>query len=404
MTPSYREILRRKGVKSLLVSASLARLAGRMFLLTIVLFTLDRFRSPALAGWVSFAAMAPGLAVSPLAGALLDRIGAPAAIAADMAMTALLLAGLVLAAWTGVAGPALVLALVGLGSLTSPLSTAGIRTLIPLLVPAEALPRANALDSGSFALTDVLGPALGGLLIGVLGAAPTLLAIAGLYAAAALGLLPTIRAGGPVTRKRGQMLAEAWAGLRYVLRDATLRGLAAAYSCHQMSWGLLVIAVPVAVGHALAGERDAVVGWLWAASGLAGVAGALLAGKLDMLGREPKVMAVGMVVMAIAAGLPGAAGGVAVLAVALVLTGLAAGPIDVGVLTLRQRVTPPERLGRVMAVSISLNSLGFPIGAALGGVLAARDPAWAFGAAALASLAGALGIRVLVPAATEAVL
>jgi hypothetical protein len=44
----------------------------------------------------------------------------------------------------------------------------------------------------------------------------------------------------------------------------------------------------------------------------------------------------------------------------LTLIGFLAGPIDVGVLTLRQRRTHPAWLGRVLTVSMSLNLSGFP--------------------------------------------
>jgi hypothetical protein len=83
------------------------------------------------------------------------------------------------------------------------------------------------------------------------------------------------------------------------------------------------------------------------------------------------------------------------------LAGLVAGPIDVGVLTLRQRCTDPADLGRVLAVSMSLNMSGFPIGTALGGVLVAGSPQWAFLAAALAALAGAWAIHALIPPGAE---
>lgn len=59
-----------------------------MFVLTLVLYALARFGSPTLAGWLSFAAVAPGLAASPLAGALIDRFGAARAIAWDMLASA----------------------------------------------------------------------------------------------------------------------------------------------------------------------------------------------------------------------------------------------------------------------------------------------------------------------------
>jgi hypothetical protein len=49
--------------------------------------------------------------------------------------------------------------------------------------------------------------------------------------------------------------------------------------------------------------------------------------------------------------------------------GQLAGPIDVGLLTLRQRRTDPAELGRVLSVSMSLNFAGFPIGTALAGAM-----------------------------------
>jgi predicted MFS family arabinose efflux permease len=109
-------------------------------------------------------------------------------------------------------------------------------------------------------------------------------------------------------------------------------------------------------------------------------------------------MTVCMLVMAGAAwpvagmfGLPG-------LAIGLAIVGLLAGPIDVGLLTLRQRRTEPALLGRVLAVSMSVNLIGFPIGTALGGMLAAWWLPSAFVAAAVASLLGALATWRLIPA------
>ena len=90
-------------------------------------------------------------------------------------------------------------------------------------------------------------------------------------------------------------------------------------------------------------------------------------------------------------GMAGMAGGLAV-------AGLLAGPIDVALLTLRQRRTDPARLGRILAVSMSLNTTGFPIGSAVGGTMAAWSPGLAFLVAALASLTGALATCGLIPA------
>jgi MFS family permease len=101
-------------MSELFLAACLSRLASRMFMLAIVLYVLDRFDSPVLAGWVAFASMAPGLAVSPLAGALLDRVGAAKAIVIDMAASAVLLLAL---AATDIAGVVTAPLLLGFGAL-----------------------------------------------------------------------------------------------------------------------------------------------------------------------------------------------------------------------------------------------------------------------------------------------
>ena len=77
-----------------------------------------------------------------------------------------------------------------------------------------------------------------------------------------------------------------------------------------------------------------------------------------------------------------------------------AGPIDVGLLTLRQRRTDPAELGRVLSVSMSLNWAGVPVGSALAGVLLASSVPGTLAVAAVASMlaAGSVGF---VPAEDE---
>ena len=226
-------------------------------------------------------------------------------------------------------------------------------------------------------------------------AAP-LLAIAALYAAACVALLPAARRRRANARTwRGGLLADAAAGVAYVLRHPSLRTLAVAYALYNMGWGILLVAVPVLVmriagaeTHARSAGRRAVGG-----SGVAGAVGALLAGRYGAPGRERAMMALGMLATALAIypvcvgfGLPG-------LGLGLALVGFLAGPVDVGVLTLRQRRTEPAWLGRVMAVSMSLNLSGAPIGSALGGALLTWSVPGAFAVAALACVTAAVAMR-----------
>jgi len=392
----------------LFLAACLSRLASRMFVLVIVLYVLDRFASPVLAGWVAFASMMPGLLVSPLAGALLDRLGAAKAIALDMAASTLLLLALAAADIASLVTAPLLLGFVALYSLTSPLGTAGIRVLIPRLVPKESLDLANALDTSSYALINVAGPAVAGVLFGFAGAQATMLLIVLLYAAASISLVPLVRRtsgalGIAHGRVESSLVRDALAGVVYVLRHVSLRSLAISYALFQASWGVLVVAVPVVVVRELGAGAlaDSVVGVLWAVAGLAGGLGALYAGHLRTVGRERQFIAVGTLATAVAIYPVSASFGLAGLAVGLVLVGFLEGPVDVGVLSLRQRRTDPAWLGRVLAVSMSFNMSGLPVGSAIGGILIVHSALLTFAVAALASALAALVAWTLVPAAGD---
>jgi MFS family permease len=396
----YRALLRLPGMRALLVAASLSRLASGMFTLVVVLFVLDRFNSPALAGWVTFAAVGPGLVVSPLAGALLDRLGAAAAMAIDMAACATILLVLAAADIAGVVTGPMLLTFVALYSLTRPLTTAGIRVLIPRLVPADALDRANALATTSYAVINIAGPAAAGLLFAVAGPQVSLTAIVVLYAIAALSLMPLARLPRPrPLLASASLLTDAVDGVIYLLRHRSLRTLAVSYALYQVSWGILVVTVPVVIiGHLGGGPRaDAVAGALWAAVGLMGGVGALCAGHLRTDGREKRILAACMLVTAAALYPLGPAAGLASVAAALLLAGLLEGPIDVGLLSMRQRRTPPSRLGRVLAVSMSFNMSGLPIGSAVGGMVVTASVPLAFAVAAIASATAAAIAWWLIP-------
>jgi hypothetical protein len=399
---SYAQLIRLPDVPALLSAMALGRLAARMFAIAIVFHALTAFGSPRTAGWIAFAAVAPGLVVSPLAGAFLDRVGALRGIIADLTLSAavtIVLAGCI---WTGRATPPLVFSLTAVYAMSSPLGAAGVRVLLPRLVPARALDRANALDTAVDAVVDVAGPSLAGLLVGVAGSTAAFAVIAAVYAMAGVSLALVRGASASPQQSMGlrnlAFVRQGIEGVAFVIGRPVLRGLAIGYALNMVTWGILWVAVPVSAARCSDGQAwESVTGLIWAGAGLVGGGGALVSGQLGMFGREQRGMMLCMVVTALAAGSMAVTFGLPALALGVVLAGLAAGPIDVGVLTLRQRRTDPAHLGRVLAVSMSLNLAGLPVGTALGGILVAWSPPSAFLAAALASLLGALAIHVLIP-------
>ncbi|HEY7624327.1 MAG TPA: MFS transporter [Candidatus Limnocylindria bacterium] len=373
----------------------LARTASTMVQLVLVLFALERFQSPGLAGLVTFLALAPGLLVSPIAGALLDRHGRTKLMVLDYIVAAIALALIVaLGALDLLAEPSL-LAIVTISSLTFPLSQTGVRTLFPLLVPRQMWERANAIDSNGYVVSSIFGPAVAGVLVATVGSMWALAVTSAMYVVAAAITVGVRDPLGAVPH--GGLLADAWAGLVYVAKHPTLRGLALSISTNNMANGLFYIGLPVLILSRLGGGAVQ-VGQMFALSGVTAAISVLFVGRVGTEGRERPLLAGAMLAMAV--GYLGLIFAPNLFAVALVMifTGLAAGPFDVVLFTLRQRRTDPAWLGRAFAVSMSLNFIGFPVGSAIGGATAAASVEWTFAAAIVLTVIAAALTFVAIPA------
>ncbi len=391
--------MRVPGFTRLYAGLLLGRMAGSMLFVALVLFVLQRYHSPQLAGVTAFMAALPGIAVSPLAGALLDRYGRARLVVLDYVVAAVAL-GLI-AGLSGLhllAAP-LLLAIVAVASLTNPLSWAGARSLFPILAPRHLWERANGLDSSGHVVATLLASPVAGALVGVLGGEWALAVSGAVYVAAAVVMLrlPDPRSGAAAV---GSVLRNAWLGLVYTLRNPTLRGLALTLSMYNLGNGLLAIAVPVLVLTRLH-SGPATVGLLWGGMGAAGLVSALVAGRFSSDGRERQMMVGSILLATLATAVLPFAGSIFVVASAIALLGLANGPFDIGLFTLRQRRTDPAWFGRAFAVSMSLNSVGSPVGSALAGPLIGWSLDAAIWTAVAATLVAAIFPMLAVPAHDE---
>src|SRR5205807_10255825 len=173
---------------------------------------------------------------------------------------------------------------------------------------------------------------LAGVLVACAGGEWALAATASLFA---FGAIAMFRVHDPGSRNvDGKVFADAWAGLVYVVRNRTLRGLALTLSSYSLGWGCLVIAVPVLLLGRLH-EGPAAVGYLWGLMGAAGIVSALLTGRIRMMGRERQLIVASILASAAAMAVLPLAGSFAVIAAAVVAIGLANGPFDIAFFTLR---------------------------------------------------------------------
>jgi len=314
------------------------------------------------------------------AGPLTDRISRRHLMAGAEALRALALTA--------------ILALIAFGWLTLPLLallgfvavcgtvvySVAAPALVPSLVGPQLLPAANARIELARTVAFAGGPALGGLLVGWIGAAPAF-GVAAVLSAIAVVLLSGIHEPARDAVTRRHPLQEIKEGVTFVLHHPLLRPVfVTQFIFNTGSFLVLAVFVPYAVRHLSLSATG--VGTTLAMYGVGMVVGALAATRVmkklafgTVIGLGPVTGFVASGVMALTTVVP------TPLLAGLSFFLLGAGPIlwVISTTTLRQSVTPPRLLGRVSAINIlayGARPLGSAIGAIVGGFYGAAACLW----------------------------
>jgi MFS family permease len=355
----------------------LGRTAQGMLPVALVLLALTEFDSPALGGTLTFLSIFPGLIVAPFVGAFIDRAGSLLPIRIDYTVGAIACGSIALIATGGAQTVLLLLGLALALGLSQLLSDAGFRHLFPSVVPDHLWERANAIDSSGHQIALVLGPPIAAALFAFAGATATFAAIALAYAVS-VPFTFGIREAHERPAAPEPLLRGALAGIAYVWRNQTLRGIATAVPITNVPLGIMTILVPVLIVDTL-GENVALVGAAFGLVGVVGVAAAIVIGRWDTRDRERDLIIGAHFAIAVSAALllPLTTGwltlGLAFIAASMVVRGAAEAAWDLGIFTLRQRKTDRQMMGRAFAISMATNWSGMPVGAALGGWLVTVD-------------------------------
>src|ERR1700742_1868668 len=303
------------------------------------------------------------------AGLLTDRISRRLLMAGSEALRAAALAG--------------VLVLIALGWLTLPLLgllgfvavcgtvaySVAAPALVPSLVTPTLLPAANARVELARTIAFASGPALGGVLVGWVGAAPAF-GFAAALSVIAVALLAGLHEPPREPAPRRHPLQEIREGAAFVLHHALLRPVfITQFIFNTASFLLLAVFVPYAVRRL--GLSAVGVGTTLAMYGVGMVAGALSATRVMrrlpfgvVIGFGPVTGFAASAVLALTTFVPSP------LLAGLGFFLLGAGPIlwVISTTTLRQSVTPARLLGRVSAINIMTYGAR-PVGAALGAIV-----------------------------------
>jgi len=205
------------------VGQSLSMFGSRLTYIALMWWVLEKTGSASALAGVAIATALPVLFLGPLAGVFVDRLDRRRLmLAMDLAngviigtAATLLMIG-VLQVWE-------IYVLTILASTATVFHRPALQSSIPNLVPQDELMRANGLYQLSAGAAGIAGPAVGGILVGMIGSGDTMLVDAVTFLLAAVSLafasFPSPRI--EVKKGLGAILSDLAAGLRF-LRDSRI--------------------------------------------------------------------------------------------------------------------------------------------------------------------------------------
>jgi MFS family permease len=324
---------------------------------------------PALVAGAVFAQQLPWLLFSLVSGVIVDRFDRRRlAVAANLARGAIV-AGLAVAIWTGHASVPVVYACLFLLGVGETIADNASSALLPAVVAADQLPRANSRLMATHVLGgQLVAPPVGAALFVVAAAVPFGLDAASFVIAAVLiAVLRNVPAQAPVERRT--VRAEIGEGLRWLWRHEVLRTLGLCLCLMNLT---LMGAVSILVLYS--GERLGLdprwFGLLLSAIAVGGLLGTAVSSRLiDRFG-PTALLRVGLVIEAGTHLGLALARDVWVAGAILAVFGVHAVVWNVITQSIRQREVPDELRGRVGSAYFLLSVGGSALGALVGGLLA----------------------------------
>lgn len=248
----------------------------------------------------------------------------------------------------------------------------GLEGIMPAVLTDDLLVTANSRLQVGRNLAQTGGFVLGGVLLATTGGIAVALAVDAatyLVSAIAIVLLREVRPR-PVA-PREPVLSSLTEGLRTLWRLRPVRWATAAATLVNLAFAPLAAVIPIYVPEELGIEGTAGLGLFFAGFAIIGAAGVVVGSRVIRFVGLGRTIVLGTVLLGAGAAGVGFANGW----VGIVPFGVAAAGVSlsqVGFVTMRQRLTPPDRLGRVIAASRTIAWGGIPVGLMIGTPMADR--------------------------------
>jgi MFS family permease len=230
-------------------------------------------------GLVSAAAGVPILLFSLYGGVIVDRVEKRKLLIVTQAITAMATLTIAVLISTGsIALWHLIIAAIANGLILS-FDLPGRQAIIPQLVEQRQIMNAVALGSGATNLTRVIAPALGGVLVGVMGIDGVYYLIVACYATSAAFLLTMPALLTPTRDSKATVRSDLIEGLRYIRRSSVLPALLA-MAIVPIAFGMPYMMLMPVFAIDVFNMGASGLGYLMAAAGIGALAGSFLVASL----------------------------------------------------------------------------------------------------------------------------
>lgn len=355
----YRNVLRAGDFRRMWLGATVSTVGDGMTFVALSWLVLSGPDGTVRLGLLGICYTAPVLLGGLAVGPLLDRFDKRGVLIGDSLLRAAAVASIPLTATLGAIPGWLPFAVAGSYGLLKMVPLAGFPAAIPQLVDDTELDAANALESMSFSVAGVVGPAAAGLLVAQFGAAAVLLVDSATFLVFALAVATVRRPLRPGVTRSDRPPAFA-----HLARDRVIVTTTVAFMAFNVAEGMLLVTAPWLAKHHLPGGA-ASLGVLLSAMAAGEIVGAASAGH-----RQPsrhQIRAIGIVQACAAAAFLAllTAPHQVLVAAGFFAIGLLSAPMTVWAQTLRMRRIAPALHGRAFAILRTLMQATPPLGSAL---------------------------------------
>jgi MFS family permease len=352
-----------------------------------------------LTGLLGAVELVPLVTAALLGGAIADRMDRKRLLLLDQIALVACAAALAALAFAGSPPVPVLYVLGGLVAGAGAVQNVALSAMVPNLVAPERLRSALALSFGLYQLTSVVGPGLGGVLIGLfgLGSAYTVDAVSCLAMVVAVAAMAPQAPRGQTDAEHPPVLASIREGLRYVRGNQALMG-SFAIDLVAMTFGMpRALFAVLAVSVYGAGAEG--TGLMYAAVSVGATVAALTTGWIEGARRLGMIVIWAVVVWGAAIAGVGLVGSLWPAAVLLAVAGAADSVSAVCRSSINQMVTPDAMRGRMSSVFSLVVTSGPRLGDVESGAVAGlAGPRVSVTSGGLACIVGVVAVVAAFPA------